>query len=127
MKITEDDERIGSLPTIEFADSDEISVGQPVMAIGNALGEYANTTTAGQSAFDGLINGLGYSFILLLISVFRELTGMGTLLGYAMPYFSGPYWDKWTIMVMPPGAFFMLAVVIWIFRTINLPKEKKNG
>jgi len=47
MKITEEDERIGSLPTIEFADSDAISVGQPVLAIGNALGEYANTTTAG--------------------------------------------------------------------------------
>lgn len=87
----------------------------------------ANTTTPSQSAFDGFMNGLGYSFILLLISIFRELTGMGTLLGYQMPYFSSSYWDKWTIMVMPPGAFFMLAIVIWIFRTITLQKEDKNG
>ncbi len=87
----------------------------------------ANTTSPAQSTFDGLMNGLGYSFILLIISIFRELTGMGTLLGYPMPYFSSQYWDKWTIMVMPPGAFFMLAIVIWIFRTINLQKEDKNG
>lgn len=35
------------LPFIKFSDSDEIEVGDRVLAIGNALGEYANTTTAG--------------------------------------------------------------------------------
>lgn len=45
--IVDEDPRIGELPYLEFADSDEISVGDPVLAIGNALGEYANTTTAG--------------------------------------------------------------------------------
>ena len=75
---------------------------------------------------DGFFNALGYSFVLLIIATFRELLGMGTLLGYPMPYFSGPYWDKWIIMVMPPGAFFMLAIVTWIFRSIQLAQEKKD-
>jgi len=75
---------------------------------------------------DGFFNALGYSFVLLIIAIFRELLGMGTLLGYPMPYFSGPYWDKWIIMVMPPGAFFMLAIVTWIFRSIQLAQEKKS-
>jgi Na+-transporting NADH:ubiquinone oxidoreductase subunit D len=79
------------------------------------------------SAFlDGFFNALGYSFVLLIIAIFRELLGMGTLLGFSVPYFSGPYWDKWIIMVMPPGAFFMLAIVTWIFRSIQLTKEKKE-
>ena len=47
MQLSGDEDLIGSLPTLEFADSDEISVGEPVLAIGNALGEYSNTTTAG--------------------------------------------------------------------------------
>jgi serine protease Do len=47
LQIYGDDERIGDLPTLDFADSDEIQIGEPVLAIGNALGEYANTTTAG--------------------------------------------------------------------------------
>lgn len=47
IQITGDDERIGDLPTLEFGDSDLISVGDPVIAIGNALGEYSNTTTVG--------------------------------------------------------------------------------
>ena len=49
---------------------------------------------------------------------------MGTLFGKDMPYFSGPYWDKWTIMVMPPGAFFMLAAVVWIFRSMQKDEEE---
>lgn len=78
------------------------------------------------SAFiDGLFNGLGYSVILLVISVFRELLGMGTILGFAVPYFSTALWDKWIIMVMPPGAFFALAAVLWICRSVR-PKEVKG-
>ena len=85
---------------------------------------YANTNPPVSSMIDGLFNGLGYSFVLLLISIFRELLGMGTILGIEMPYFS-TMWDKWIIMVMPPGAFFMLAIIIWFFRTINPVGEGK--
>ncbi|TFH15785.1 MAG: electron transport complex subunit RsxE [Lentisphaerales bacterium] len=76
---------------------------------------------------DGFFNGLGYGAVLLLIAVPRELLGMGTLLGHAMPYFSGPHWDKWIIMVMPPGAFFMLATAVWIFRSIQGDKQKEGA
>jgi Na+-transporting NADH:ubiquinone oxidoreductase subunit D len=74
---------------------------------------------------DGLFNALGYTLILLIIATFREILGMGTFLGLAVPYFSGPHWDKWIIMVMPPGAFFMLAIVTWVFRSIQTAKEDK--
>ncbi|MBW7988739.1 MAG: NADH:ubiquinone reductase (Na(+)-transporting) subunit D [Planctomycetes bacterium] len=87
---------------------------------------YGNTNPPGTAFLDGFFNALGYSFILLIIAVVRELLGMGTVLGYPMPYFSGPYWDKWIIMVAPPGAFFMLGVVTWIFRSIEIRREKVN-
>lgn len=38
---------VDDLPAVEFADSDTLSVGDHVLAIGNAQGEYYNTTTAG--------------------------------------------------------------------------------
>jgi len=47
VQITGEDSRIGSLPTLVFADSTKNSVGDAVVAIGNALGEYSNTTTVG--------------------------------------------------------------------------------
>jgi len=86
---------------------------------------FAGSNPPVSSFTDGFFNGLGYSFVLLAISVVRELFGMGTILGFAMPYFSNPeYWDKWVIMVMPPGAFFALASIIWLLRSIK-PKEAK--
>ncbi len=87
---------------------------------------YGNTQPVGRAFLDGLFNALGYSFVLLIIATFRELLGMGTLLGYQMPYFSGPYWDKWIVMVMPPGAFFMLGVVTWVLRSIQMAGEDKS-
>jgi Na+-transporting NADH:ubiquinone oxidoreductase subunit D len=85
-----------------------------------------NTSPPGLAFLDGLFNALGYSFILLIIATIRELLGMGTVLGYPMPYFSGPHWDKWIIMVAPPGAFFMLAIVTWVFRSIQIRMEQEN-
>lgn len=82
---------------------------------------FAGSNRPMASVIDGFFNGVGYSLVLLTIAVIRELLGMGTILGIAMPYFS-THWDKWTIMVMPPGAFFTLACLIWVCRTIK-PKE----
>ncbi len=76
---------------------------------------FAATNPAVSSFLDGLWNGLGYSVVLLLVAFFRELLGMGTVFGVPVPYFS-TMWDKWIIMVMPPGAFFALAFAVWFFR-----------
>jgi len=84
---------------------------------------YGNANPPARAFLDGLFNALGYSFVLLTIAAFREILGMGTFLGIGVPYFSSPYWDKWIIMVMPPGAFFMLAIVTWAFRAIQISKE----
>jgi Na+-transporting NADH:ubiquinone oxidoreductase subunit D len=85
---------------------------------------FAGSNPMGPSFIDGLFSGLGYSFVLLAISVFRETLGMGTILGFAVPYFSTTHWDKWIIMVMPPGAFFALASIIWLCRSVRTKGEK---
>ena len=73
------------------------------------------------SFVDGLSAGLGYSYVLLLIAVLRELLGSGSILGF---HVMGAGWVNWSIMVMAPGAFFMLAVLIWIIRVYWLkPKD----
>ncbi len=87
---------------------------------------FGNSNPPGRAFLDGAFSALGYSFILLIIATFREVLGMGTFAGLAVPFFSGSAWDKWIIMVMPPGAFFMLAVVIWVFRSIQIRLEAKT-
>ena len=71
---------------------------------------------------DGLANGLGYTSVLVAIAVVREVMGFGTVLGYVLPA-RDLWWHQWTIMVMPPGAFFMLAILTWIARA-RLAKEE---
>jgi len=97
---------------------------------------------------DGLGAALGYSMILMFVAVIRELLGFGTLLkntawevkvlgpdgvvsaGLDAMGLSGPLsaagleWRNWTIMVMPPGAFFVLAVAVWMARAHALRREK---
>lgn len=72
------------------------------------------------SFFDGVASGLGYTLILLLIAFVRELLGFGTLFGFQV---LGAGWTNWTVMIMPPGAFFVLAIIVWIARTITPEKE----
>ncbi len=64
------------------------------------------------SLLDGIAAGLGYTFVLLAIAFVRELMGFGTIFGYKV---LGSWWTPWTIMVMPPAAFFLLAILIWVF------------
>ncbi|MBP8656021.1 MAG: electron transport complex subunit RsxE [Kiritimatiellia bacterium] len=75
------------------------------------------------SLVDGLANGLGYTSVLVAIAVIREIMSFGTVLGYKLPALD-LWWHQWTIMVMPPGAFFMLAILTWMARA-RLVKEVK--
>lgn len=86
---------------------------------------FANANPPGLSFIDGFFSGAGYACVLLAVSVVRELLGMGSILGIPMPFFSSALWDRWIIMVMPPGAFFTLAVIVWVFRSIQATKEAK--
>lgn len=74
------------------------------------------------SMLDGLFAGLGYAILLMIIAFFREFLGFGTLFGKNADFIG---FEKWTIMVTPAGAFFMLAIMIWTSTNIiNRRKDK---
>ncbi|OGD78999.1 MAG: NADH:ubiquinone reductase (Na(+)-transporting) subunit D [Candidatus Coatesbacteria bacterium RBG_13_66_14] len=75
------------------------------------------------SILDAAGVSLGYAMSLLIISVFRELLGFGTLAGIPV---LGPGFEPWVIMVMAPGAFFMLGTYIWIIRTVQDSAKKRK-
>ena len=72
-----------------------------------------------QSFLDGLGNGLGYGVILVAVAFFRELLGSGTLFGFAVipqaAYDIG--YVNAGLMVLSPGAFIILGLLIWAQRT----------
>lgn len=76
------------------------------------------------SFVDGFSAGLGYSYVLLTIAFIRELLGSGSILGC---HVLGPGWVNWSIMVMAPGAFFVLALFIWFVRAAVLNRRPGAG
>jgi Na+-transporting NADH:ubiquinone oxidoreductase subunit D len=83
---------------------------------------FANKNPVWPAFWDGLGAGLGYSAVLMAIAVVREVLGFGTFFG-ADVWGKDIWWHQWTIMVMPPGAFFVLAVIVWMCRSYALKKE----
>ncbi|MCI5813466.1 MAG: NADH:ubiquinone reductase (Na(+)-transporting) subunit D [Bacteroidales bacterium] len=70
------------------------------------------------SFLDGIGNGLGYAFILVVVGAFRELFGRGTLFGFTIipqcAYDAG-YVNN-GMMTMPAMALILVGCVIWIHR-----------
>ncbi|MCA8943031.1 MAG: NADH:ubiquinone reductase (Na(+)-transporting) subunit D [Planctomycetes bacterium] len=77
-----------------------------------------------RSFLDGLGNALGYSWILIVVATFRELLGAGEILGVQVIPASwyaaegGFFYDN-GLMVLAPGAFILLGIVIWVQRAIS--------
>ena len=82
------------------------------------LEAFAMSNRPWESFLDGLGNGFGYALILVIVAFFRELLGSGSLLGFhvipASVYESG-YVNN-GLMVMPPMALIILAIIIWAHR-----------
>ena len=71
------------------------------------------------SLMDAIGNGLGYTVILLLTGFIRELFGSGTLFGVTIlrPVTEGGWYTPNGLMVLSPGAFFIIGLFIWALRT----------
>ncbi|HOY85398.1 MAG: NADH:ubiquinone reductase (Na(+)-transporting) subunit D [Candidatus Cloacimonetes bacterium] len=78
------------------------------------LEAFASKNPPLDSVVDGIGAGIGYTLVLLALSFVRELFGFGTLFGMRI---FGSWWTNWSIMVMAPSAFFLLALLIWIVNT----------
>lgn len=86
---------------------------------------FALSNPPGLSLVDGFSSGLGYSYVLLIIAFLRELLGSGSIWGIRV---LGNWWVNWSIMVMAPGAFFMLAIFIWIVKgALMKPDQIQKG
>jgi len=87
--------------------------------LGRAEG-FALHNPVSPSLIDGMANALGYSWILLVVAFFRELLGSGTLFGFKVvpEFLYNAGYENMGIMVLAPGAFFILGLIIWLQVTL---------
>ena len=80
---------------------------------------YAMANPPAASFLDGIGNGLGYSLVLISVSFIRELLGSGKLLGFSVFKLTteGGWYTSNGLMLLAPGAFFLIGSIIWALRT----------
>ena len=79
------------------------------------------------SFFDGLGNGLGYSAMLIVLGIVRELFGAGKLMGYTiLPVVNdGGWYQPNGLLLLPPSAFFLIGLIIWGIRSWKREQVEK--
>jgi len=75
------------------------------------------------SWWDGLTSGLGYMLVLVGLAVVREILAFGSLMNIPiLPADFAGKGNNWTIMVMAPSAFFLVAIILWVSKTYQMKK-----
>jgi len=85
---------------------------------------YAFKNTVWDSAVDALGMGIGFTIALSLMSGFREIIGSGTVFGF--PLFGSGYKGP-LMMILPPGGFLMLGLILGFINWNRIRKSKKDG
>jgi Na+-transporting NADH:ubiquinone oxidoreductase subunit D len=90
------------------------------------LEAFAMSNSPKRSLIDGLANGLGYGFILIVVAFFRELLGSGTIWNYQVVpqvFYDAGYMNN-GLMIMPPMALIAVGLIVWIQRARQQKKEE---
>lgn len=87
---------------------------------------FASKNSVGKSVIDGLGMGLGFTASLTLIGTVREILGAGTFLGISL---FGEGFEPAVAMVLPPGAFLTLGILLAIINLIaaRIKKVKEES
>ncbi|HID99507.1 MAG: electron transport complex subunit E [Candidatus Parabeggiatoa sp.] len=80
---------------------------------------FASKHPVGLAISDALGTAVGFLFALFTLGSVREILGNGSLFGISL---FGPHFEPWVVMLLPPGGFIMLGLILLFF---NWLKEKK--
>jgi Na+-transporting NADH:ubiquinone oxidoreductase subunit D len=97
------------------------------IVMGRAEG-FAMSNSPGLSFLDGVGNGLGYGFVLMFVGFVRELLGSGSVFGFPVlqTVQDGGWYVGNGLLLLPPSAFFVIGLLIWVMRSINPDQVEEN-
>ena len=73
---------------------------------------FASKSTPRLAVMDALGMSAGFMLALFSLGAVREIFGTGTLFGIEL---FGPAWEPWVIMILPPGGFLTLGLILLVF------------
>jgi Na+-translocating ferredoxin:NAD+ oxidoreductase subunit E len=85
---------------------------------------FASKNRPGLALADGLGMALGFTLTLAIIGGLREILGNGTLGGVAL---FGEHFEPWVIMMLPPGGFLTLGLLLVVFAWVRERRTRRNA
>jgi electron transport complex protein RnfE len=82
---------------------------------------FASKHPVGPAVMDALGMAAGFLFALVALGGVREILGEGKLFGISL---FGPEFEPWVIMVLPPGGFLTLGLLLLFFSWVRERKER---
>ncbi|MFB0566438.1 MAG: electron transport complex subunit RsxE [Candidatus Aminicenantaceae bacterium] len=84
---------------------------------------FSSKNTVGRSLVDAFGMSSGFIIALLVLSTIREILGAGTFLGYQV---LGSWFEPWIIMILPPGAFIALGILLGLANKIEQLSKSRS-
>lgn len=81
-----------------------------------------------RSVLDALGNGLGYTLVLVLVALARELLGAGRIFGYTVLPLAkdGGWYVPNGLMLLAPSALFVIGLLVWALRVWKPGLQEKS-
>ncbi|MBK8975595.1 MAG: electron transport complex subunit E [Planctomycetes bacterium] len=74
------------------------------------------------AVLDALGMAAGFAIALLCLGATREILGSGALFGMSL---FGPHFEPWVIMILPPGGFLMLGLILLVFANVRAARARR--
>ena len=84
---------------------------------------FSSRSGIGRSLLDSLGMGIGFIIVLVVLGIIREILGSGSIFGIAI---LGDWFTPWMVMILPPGAFLTLGILIALANWYNDPSRSKE-
>jgi electron transport complex protein RnfE len=85
---------------------------------------FASRNTAGRALADAAGMSIGFTLAMFMLGAIREILGSGTLFGVGL---FGPNFEPWVIMILPPGGFLTLGVLLAFFAVLKERSERRRS
>ncbi|MEZ4651247.1 MAG: electron transport complex subunit E [Candidatus Eisenbacteria bacterium] len=84
---------------------------------------FASRNSVGYAVVDAVGMGIGFALALFMLGSAREIVGFGSFFG--MPLF-GPNYEPWVVMILPPGGFLMLGMILLVMNWFQQRKSRSR-
>lgn len=84
---------------------------------------FSSRNTVGLALADSTGMSIGFALALFCLGASREVLGFGSLFEVSL---FGPQFEPWVVMILPPGGFLMLGLILLLFNAVGQSRQRRR-